>query len=136
MWSSTPEFYGRPRSRLLLSRAVADDDARRVLFLPGASGTGAFWQPVIERLPSHWDTATFDWPGLGNVPRDARVRTFEDLADLVLERLDAGPADLVAQSMGGAIAMRAALARPNAVRRLVLVATSGGVDLAPFDVAD
>lgn len=107
-----------------------------MLLLPGASGAGAFWQPVAERLPASWETLAFDWPGLGVVPRDPRVQTFDDLTDLVLDQLDAGPADLVAQSMGGLIAMRAALARPASVRRLVLVATSGGVDLTPFDVAD
>jgi pimeloyl-ACP methyl ester carboxylesterase len=38
--------------------------------------------------------------------------------------------------MGGVVAMRAALARPQSVRRLVLVATSGGVDLSQFDLED
>jgi pimeloyl-ACP methyl ester carboxylesterase len=46
------------------------------------------------------------------------------------------PVDLVAQSMGGLVAMLATLARPEAVRRLVLVATSGGIDLSAFDLAD
>jgi pimeloyl-ACP methyl ester carboxylesterase len=108
---------------------------RRVLFLPGASGAGRFWQPAADRLPSTWEKVLFDWPGLGNVPADSRVRSFDDLADLVLAALDS-PADLVAQSMGGLVAIKVALARPQAVRRLVLVATSGGVDLGRFDVAD
>ena len=41
-----------------------------------------------------------------------------------------GPVDLVAQSMGGVIAARLAIERPQNVRRLVLTVTSGGVDMA------
>jgi pimeloyl-ACP methyl ester carboxylesterase len=108
---------------------------RRVLFLPGASGAGAFWQPVAERLPSSWETVLFDWPGLGEVPADPRVQSFDDLASLVLARIEA-PVDLVAQSMGGVVALLVALRRPEAVRRLVLVATSGGVDLSRLELED
>jgi len=46
------------------------------------------------------------------------------------------PVHLVAQSMGGVVAMRTALAYPADVARIVLVATSGGIDLTPFGVAD
>ncbi len=60
-------------------------DARRVLFLPGASGTGAFWKPVAERLPFQCDAVFFDWPGLGNVPADPRIRGFAHLAALERE---------------------------------------------------
>ena len=38
--------------------------------------------------------------------------------------------------MGGLVAMKVALAKPELVRRLVLVATSGGVNLSAFDMAD
>ena len=46
------------------------------------------------------------------------------------------PVDLVAQSMGGVIAARLALERPDLVRRLVLIVTSGGVNMAGFGAAD
>ena len=113
---------------------------RRVLFLPGASGAGAFWAPVAGLLPDAWKTVCLDWPGLGEVPPDPRVRGFDGLVDLVLDRVAEGeggaPVDLVAQSMGGVVAVQVALRRPEVVRRLVLVATSGGIDLAPFGVED
>ena len=112
---------------------------RRVVFLPGASGAGAFWAPVAERLPVAWDKILLDWPGLGSVAPDPRVRGLDDLAELVLARIAAAggaPVDLVAQSMGGVVAALVALRRPDLVRRLVLTATSGGIDLAPFGVQD
>jgi len=107
----------------------------RVLFLPGARGDGAYWRPVAERLPPRYERVFLDWPGLGDVPPDPRVASFDDLTALVTARMDR-PVDLVAQSMGGVVAVRAALARPDRVRHLVLAATSGGVDLAPFSVED
>src|SRR5262249_33642830 len=91
---------------------------RRVFFLPGASGVGDFWRPVGARLPDTWDKVFFDWPGLGDVPADPRIQSFDDLASLVIASLDDSPADLVAQSMGGLVALKVALAQPAAVRRL------------------
>jgi poly(3-hydroxyoctanoate) depolymerase len=105
--------------------------AQRVIFLPGASGDGRFWQPVAERLPPC--TKIFmDYPGAGRVPPSASVRSFDDLVTLTLAHMDR-PVDLVAQSMGGVVAVRAALQRPRGVRRLVLTATSGGVNFQGVD---
>lgn len=102
--------------------------ARRVLFLPGASGNGDFWRGVGGRLPTAWEKSYLSWPGLGDEAHDASVHGYDDLAERVLSRLDA-PSDLVAQSMGGVIATRVAARVPALVDHLVLVATSGGVDV-------
>jgi pimeloyl-ACP methyl ester carboxylesterase len=107
-----------------------------ILFLPGASGDGSFWRPVAARLPATWPTAFLDWPGLGRVPPRADVAGLADLARLVLERAGGGPVDLVAQSMGGVVALLVALARPGLVRRMALAASSGGLDTAPFAPAE
>src|SRR5262249_51164322 len=110
--------------------------SRRVLFLPGASGDGRFWHPLAERLPAAWEKTFFDWPGLGRIPPRADVSSLADLAGLVLGRAGAEPVDLVAQSMGGVVAMLVALARPECVRRIVLTATSAGIDMTPFGPED
>jgi pimeloyl-ACP methyl ester carboxylesterase len=103
-----------------------------VLFLPGARGDRLFWRPIANRLPERLERVLLEWPGHGTVPPDPRISRFEDLVDLVKARMDR-PVDLVAQSMGGAVAIRATLDLPHMVRRLVLSATSGGVDLSRFD---
>ncbi len=108
----------------------------RVLFLPGASGEGRFWAGVAERLPGSWERCSLDWPGLGRVPGRPGIDGLADLARVVVEAAGAGPVDLVAQSMGGVVALMVALARPDLVRRLVLAATSGGLDLAPFGAVE
>ncbi len=107
----------------------------KVLFLPGAGGSADFWKPAGDRLPAEWAKHYFGWPGLGDQPHDPRIKGIDDLQQLVTAQID-GPVDLVAQSMGGVIAARIALARPALVRRLVLCVTSGGVDMAGLGAAD
>lgn len=100
----------------------------KILFLPGAGASPDFWKPVGSRLPAEWPKHYFGWPGLGNQPHDPAIASLDDLAGLVARHMDE-PVDLVAQSMGGVIATRLALAFPARVRRLVLTVTSGGVDM-------
>ena len=106
-----------------------------VLFLPGAGGSPSFWKPVADRLPSPWQKVHFGWPGLGDELHDPTIANVDDLVALVEARIT-GPVDLVAQSMGGVVAARIALARPHIVRRLVLVVTSAGVDMARFGASE
>ena len=98
------------------------------MFLPGALGAAAFWQPVGSLLPESWEKVYLRWPGLGAEDHDPAVGGLDDLVGLVEAELE-GHCDLVAQSMGGVVAARVALRRPDAVRRLVLVATSAGIDV-------
>ncbi|MGO9903311.1 MAG: alpha/beta fold hydrolase [Solirubrobacteraceae bacterium] len=109
--------------------------ARRVLLLPGAGGDREFWSPVAQRLPGAWEKIALSWPGLGDQPHDHSVRGLDDLVALAEAALTT-PSDLIAQSMGGVVAVRIAARYPERVRRLVLVATSGGFDPAAHDAED
>jgi pimeloyl-ACP methyl ester carboxylesterase len=108
----------------------------RRLFLPGAGADPGFWRPVGDRLPAAWDKVYFGWPGLGRQPPDPAVGGLEDLVGLVEARLGEQPADLVAQSMGGLVAMMVALRHPARVRRMVLSVTSAGVPMARLGAAE
>lgn len=107
----------------------------RILFLPGARGDRRFWRPVADLLPADYERVFLEWPGHGSVPADPRVSRFDHLVALVTDRMDR-PVDLIAQSMGGAVAIRAALDRPERVRHIVLTATSGGIDVSRFGTED
>ncbi|WP_028049550.1 alpha/beta fold hydrolase [Cellulomonas sp. URHD0024] len=106
------------------------------VYLPGALGTAAFWAPVAERLPELGPAVRLGWPGFGDEPHDPAVRSVADLVGWTLARLPAGASDVVAQSMGGVVATLLALDHPERVRRLVLCATSGGIDVAALGAAD
>lgn len=47
-----------------------------------------------------------------------------------------GPTAIIAQSMGGIIALRAALEKPELVTHLVLTVTSGGIDISDLGAED
>ena len=106
-----------------------------LIFLPGASGNTEFWQPVMARLPEHLEKTVIAYPEFGGYPAHVHVNSFSDLQDFVLDQIQQ-PCMIIAQSMGGIFAVRAALQKPELVEAMVLVATSGGIDLSPFDVAD
>jgi pimeloyl-ACP methyl ester carboxylesterase len=105
----------------------------KTLFLPGAGGSASFWRPVADRLGI--EGQFFCWPGLGNEPPDPAVTSLDDLVAMVIEQID-GPVNLVAQSMGGVVAIRAALAKPQFIQKLVLAVTSGGLPLVDLKAAD
>ncbi|ALK34901.1 alpha/beta fold hydrolase [Burkholderia plantarii] len=107
----------------------------RLLFLPGASGDTAFWQPLAQRLEHGAEREVIAYPGFGAEPPDPSLRDLDDLLDRVLAHLDR-PSALIAQSMGGVLAIRAALARPELVTHLVLCVTSGGVDVEGLGAED
>ncbi|HEY3799730.1 MAG TPA: alpha/beta hydrolase [Caulobacteraceae bacterium] len=101
----------------------------RTLFLPGAGADPNFWRPLGERLPAG-DKVYLGWPGLGAQPPHPSVASRADLLRLVEGAMGEGTCDLLAQSMGGVLALQAALKHPARVRRLVLSVTSGGVDVS------
>jgi pimeloyl-ACP methyl ester carboxylesterase len=106
-----------------------------ILFLPGAGGNPQFWRPLGDLLPHAWRKTYLGWPGLGTQPHDPTVNGLDDLVALA-ERCIDGPCVVAAQSMGGIVAVRLALAHPDQVRGLVLTVTSGGIDLARHEPSD
>jgi len=101
-------------------------DPRHVAFIPGSSGGGEFWRPVAQRLPEDWTSTLWSLPGAGREPSSPDVASYDDLIALAAAGTDDG-SNIVAQSMGGVVAIGVALSHPEKVRRLVLVATSGGL---------
>jgi pimeloyl-ACP methyl ester carboxylesterase len=99
----------------------------------GSLGDFRTWLPVIGPLskkhrviavslrhffPEHWD-------GVGDTYSIA-----QHVADLIgfIEKLDAGPVDLMGHSRGGHISFRAAQRRPDLLRRLILAEPGGELD--------
>jgi pimeloyl-ACP methyl ester carboxylesterase len=86
------------------------------------------WRPIAERLAGRREPILVDYPGSGAAAADPAVESLSDLARVVLAALPAR-CDLVALSMGCVLALGLAVEHPERIRRLVLVAAAGGVDV-------
>lgn len=105
----------------------------KTLFLPGAAGSADFWKPAARA--AGLEGVFLSWPGLGLEPARPGIASLDDLTALAAREVGE-PVDILAQSMGGVIALRLALAFPRLVRRLVLAVTSGGLPVTKLGGAD
>jgi pimeloyl-ACP methyl ester carboxylesterase len=105
-----------------------------IAFLPGASGRSAIWRTVADLLAHLEPTVLVDYPGLGG-PAEPGIGSLSDLYRKVMSSLP-DRCDVVALSMGNVLALRAALEHPERIRRLVLVAASGGIDVRRLGAED
>ena len=94
-----------------------------LVFVHGLSASGRWWRPVLPFFEDR-DVRVVDLPRFGALqgfgPSDAAAW----LGDWLEEEGLAG-ADVAGHSLGGLIAAELAVRRPEAVRRLVLVAPAG-----------
>lgn len=108
---------------------------KKLVFLPGALGRMDFWLPAAALIRHPAEKIHFGWPGFGPTPPDPDVTGIDDLVNKVIATLNV-PSALIAQSMGGTIALRVALAVPDMVTHLVLAETSGGMDMTGLGAED
>ncbi|NNP70982.1 alpha/beta hydrolase [Acinetobacter sp. Ac_5812] len=106
-----------------------------IVFLAGASGNTQFWNSLIAQLPHNYTKQVIAYPGFHGVATDPDIHSFNDLSNYVLAQIQQ-PSILIAQSMGGIFAIAAALQKSDLVKGLVLIATSGGINLDRFQVQD
>ena len=107
----------------------------QILFLPGALGRTQLWEPVANLLSHPAPKKHTGWPGFGSIPPDPLLNGIDDLVGMVAAKVNE-PTALVAQSMGGAVAVRVALEKPELITHLVLAVTSGGIDVAALGGQD
>mgnify|MGYP001076992235 FL=1 len=103
------------------------DDADRLVFLHGFTQTHHHWHRCALSMSAACGDPTVrfvDLPGHGLSGEDATA--IGEAADPLVEL--AGPGTYVGYSMGGRYALHAALARPDDVRRLVLIGASPGIE--------
>jgi len=101
--------------------------AQDIVLLHGFAGTGASWEAVTTCLEDErYRALALDLPGHGSAA-GVRPITFAGCVEHVLA---ASPERflLCGYSMGGRIALHVALAHPERVTRLVLVATTAGIE--------
>jgi pimeloyl-ACP methyl ester carboxylesterase len=107
-------------------------DGTPVLLLHGPGEFGGRWMHVIPDLVADHRVIVPDLPGHGasDSPSDELNAAFViDWLDALIERTTDEPPVIVGHILGGAIAARFAIERPDRLRQLVLVDSLG---LAPF----
>ena len=100
-----------------------------VLLIQGLGYATWAWSPQVEALHDRWNLVAFDNRGAGRSDKPAGPYSIEMLADdahAVIAGTGIATAHVVGASMGGYIAQTLAARHPEAVRSLVLVATSSG----------
>lgn len=103
-------------------------EPQTVVLLHGFGGTHRAWDGVTALLPrERYRPLALDLPGHGEAADAARPITFEGCVEHVLARAP-GSFVLCGYSMGGRVALHVALAAPRRVSRLVLVASSAGIE--------
>jgi 2-hydroxymuconate-semialdehyde hydrolase len=116
----------------VIDTGTGDGDLPPVLLLHG-SGPGvsaaANWRPVIPALAAVRRVIAPDQLGFGETatgePRTYGRAAWTDHALALLDTLGVDRVDVIGNSMGGAIALSLAAARPAAIRRIVLMGSMG-----------
>jgi 3-oxoadipate enol-lactonase len=111
--------------------AVEDSGGRgpTVLFSHGLLYTLRMWDAQIATLRARFRCVAYDHRGQGQSDAPATgldMDTLTEDAAALIASLGLGPVHFVGMSMGGFVGMRLAARRPELLRSLVLIDTSGG----------
>lgn len=106
--------------------SVQADRKELLLCVHGMSGAATNWTDFMAELAPDFDCVAVDLPGSGFSPPPAAksgysIRALAGTVIRLIETLDAGPVHLAGNSMGGAVSIRVAAARPDLLRTLTLV---------------
>ena len=102
-----------------------------LVLIRGYGNAASMWYHQVAALSRTFQVITFDNRDTGNSDRGGEPYTNSDLAGdtlSLIESLDLGPVHLLGLSMGGMVAMEAALRKPSLVKTLVLAGTACNAD--------
>ena len=100
-------------------------EGKPIVFLHGAGGSGLLFGNQFQAFRDHAQCYFVDLPGHGASRRftvNGALKTYTDSVISFIGALD-GPVALLGHSMGGAVALEVALARPELLSNLILVGT-------------
>jgi 2-succinyl-6-hydroxy-2,4-cyclohexadiene-1-carboxylate synthase len=117
----------------MILHAESSGDGPPVTLLHGFTAHGGAWDEIRARLEPRFRVLTVDLPGHGRSPAPPRGYDFAACAADVVATMRAHrqtPGALLGYSMGGRIALAAALRAADAIDRLILESASPGLAAA------
>ncbi len=106
---------------------VSTGQGPATLLIHGLGGFAESWRETLAALEPHSRVIAFDLPGFGQSAKPNRPYTlgfFARVVDELLEALEVERVRLVGHSLGGGVALAFALACPDRVERLALLAAA------------
>ena len=101
-----------------------EGQGRPIVLVHGLGGSHANWLAVGPRLATQRRVVAIDLPGFGRSPRSHRGANLEVMGEVLAQFIDAisdEPVHLMGNSMGGALSILEAAARPQRIKSAVLV---------------
>jgi lipase len=108
----------------IFERHWAGDEDRPALALHCMLASGSYWGAIAKRMNGRLDLRSFDMPGHGRSAPWAPAADDPDYhtnATRIAASFIQRPIDLIGHSMGATVALRIAVAAPEAIRSLTLI---------------
>ncbi|MBC7888755.1 MAG: alpha/beta hydrolase [Ferruginibacter sp.] len=128
--------YGNPVKQLSVNDSLKiayteKGKGETILFIHGLAGNISHWEKNIETLSKHFHCIAVDLPGYGHSvtrvssPLQDQLEMYADVVLSFIKIMNIKKLTIAGHSMGGQIAIIAALKNPGAIHKLVLVAPAG-----------
>jgi pimeloyl-ACP methyl ester carboxylesterase len=102
--------------------------AETLVMIHGLGSYSQAWKKNISELSKKYRVIAIDLPGYGKsskAPHSGLMTFYAGLVSEFIQQMKLGPVNLAGHSMGGQISMVLALAKPELVKRLILVDPAG-----------
>jgi pimeloyl-ACP methyl ester carboxylesterase len=99
-----------------------------LLLLHGYGESLTTWRAIFDRLAAHAKVVAIDLPGFGGSAKPDTSYSLGTLTNWLsgfMDRWTTGPVVIVGHSMGGELAASLALARPDRIKLVILIAPAG-----------
>jgi len=132
-WFSAPDMSNAAVHHERHSRLSGSTPDATVILVHGWSCDSTYWSEQLPALRRHFDVITIDLAGHGKTPAtraDFSMASFgRDVAEVVAQLPASQPIVLVGHSMGGPVAVEAALLLGERVRGVIGVDTFASIGL-------